>query len=220
MLIRHSRIFRTHDDAGRIGITSLGIVVVSLFRSRYNLEAAILQVLDGLRQVALTAYRQRVQGTGRSLDGIRIHAHAVLRRNYNGIDSGTLTRTGDGTEIAHVGHPVEHDEQRILSLFKEIGNDVFRPLIGNGRDESHDSLMILLRNAVQAFHRYALHRNKRILQYGKKLFRQIALNILLHQYLVDFLSGLYRFNHGSDAKYHFIFLKHITFLICHLYLFL
>ena len=72
--------------------------------------------------------------------------------------------------------------------------------------------MVFLGNAVDAFYRYTLYRNKSFFQYSKEFFRQVALNIFLHKYLVYFFSGLYSLNDGSNAKYHFIFFYHIFLL--------
>ena len=39
--------------------------------------------------------------------------------------------------------------------------------------------MVLLGDAVDAFHRYTLHGDERIFQHGEKLLRQVALDVFL-----------------------------------------
>ena len=74
--------------------------------------------------------------------------------------------------------------------------------------------MIFLGNPVDAFHRNTLYRDESIIQYGKEIFRQITLDVLLHQYFVNLLSGLYGFDDGSYAEYHFVLFYHIKLFIC------
>ena len=40
VFVRHSRIFRPHDDAGRRGIIALRIIVITFFGSGNNLKSA------------------------------------------------------------------------------------------------------------------------------------------------------------------------------------
>ena len=170
VFVRHTRVFRTQDDAGGVGIVRLGVILITLLGGSYHLETAFLQELDGVQEVLFAADGQGVECSGRGLDGIGIHAHTVLGRDDDGIHSGTFARTGDGTEIAHVGDAVQHNEQRIAALLEEEGDNLFGALVGDGGDVGDHSLMVLARDAVDALHGDALDGDEGAFQGGKQFF--------------------------------------------------
>ena len=53
-----------HDEADGVSIMCFGIVQIALFRSTYDAEAALLQILYGDGEVCLTADGQCVERSG------------------------------------------------------------------------------------------------------------------------------------------------------------
>ena len=146
-----------------------------------------------------------MQGSSRSLDGIRIHTYTILGRDDDTVYTCTFASTGNGTEVTHIGQTIQHDEQWILAFFEKERNQIFCLLVSNGRNISHYTLVVLTGNSVDAFYRYTLYRNQCSLQYGKQFFGKVALNVAFHQNFVDFLSGLNGFDDCTYTEYHFTF---------------
>ena len=90
---------------------------------------------------------------------------------------------------------------------------IFRFLVGHGGNKCYHTLMVLACKTVNTFHRHTLHGNQSSLQSGKQLFGQVALNIFLHQYLVDVLTCLNSFYYGANAENHFTFICHCILIV-------
>ena len=77
--------------------------------------------------------------------------------------------------------------------------------------------MVFAGYLVDTLHRHPLHGNLRTFQSGKQLFRQVALDVSLYQYLVDVFPCLNGFYHGTDTKYEFVLLYH-SYTILYIYI--
>ena len=149
-----------------------------------------------------------MQRTGRSLDRIGIDRHTTFRWNHNGIYTRTLTGAGYRSEVAHISHPIQQDNKRIFSLLIHKGNDVFQPLISNGRHECDHTLVVLACETIQALLRHPLHRNRSSSQHLHQPFGQLTLQLSLDQDLVYLFIRLNGLHHGTNAKYHLVFLHY------------
>ena len=84
MFIRYPLVFCTHDDASRIHIISLTIIVITLFGCGNNLETTILQELDGITDVRnFGAIARTCECAG--VDGIIIPAKNSVSVNADAI---------------------------------------------------------------------------------------------------------------------------------------
>src|SRR5574344_269353 len=208
MFVGDTGVFGTHDDAHGVLEVCLAVVIIAFFGGGNYLKAAVFQKLYGIQQIGFLAYGQGEQGSGRCFHSIRVDAYAVFGRNHDGIHSGTVTGTCYGSEVAHIGEPVQHDEERTFAFFEQSGNDVFYLLVSDGRYESHNTLMVLAGDAVDSFYGHSLHGDVLAFQGAEQFARQIALYVFFNEYFVYFFSGFYSFYDCSDTEYHFISFFH------------
>ena len=80
-------------------------------------------------------------------------------RDDDGAHASTLTGTGYGTEVAHVGHAVKHDDKRILTLIKKLGHHVLKTVIGDGCHHGKHALVVAAGDSVDLLNRYSLYRH-------------------------------------------------------------
>ena len=146
--------------------------------------------------------------SGRSLHGVGIDTHAVVCGNDDGIHSGTLASAGNGTEVAHVGHAIEHHEQRVLALLIEHGHKVLDALIGHSRREGDDALMVLGGKAVELLDGHTLHRDELPLQCIEEFARKLVLQAALNEYLVNVFARFDSLDDGTGTKDEFVLVDH------------
>ena len=99
-----------------------------------------------------------MQGTGRRFDGIAVDGSAATRTDDQRVHTCTDTGTGDRTEITHIGHSIEHDEQRSFAFVVERCHQVFQGIELNRTQKSNDALVVLVRKLVEFLDGYFLHR--------------------------------------------------------------
>ena len=167
VLLRHTRIFRSHHDRYRSFILHRRIILRRFLAGGKYLHPALLQETDRLVDTLLLTNRQYMQGAGRGLDRVGVYRNASFCRNHNRIDSRTLAGTGNSAEITHVRNPIQQYDERIFSLLIHKRNDIFQALVGNRRHKSDHPLMILSSQTIQAFSRNTLYRYLTASQYLK-----------------------------------------------------
>ena len=122
----------------------------------------------------------------------------------DGIHAGSVGRAGDGTEVAHIGHAVEHQDEGVAPLLKDGRNHVLQRLIFYRADKRHHALMVLSRQAVHLLDGHKLHGHAigtagvgNLCNLGRA---RAALNINL----LDLFLGTNQFQHGVDTKHHIV----------------
>ena len=146
--------------------------------------------------------------SGRSLHRVGIDTHAVVCGDDDGIHSCTLASAGNGTEVAHVGHAIEHHEQRVLALLIEHGHKIFDALIGHSRREGDDALMVLGGKAVELLDGHTLHRDEVSLQCFEEFARKLVLQAALNEYLVNVFARFDSLDDGTGTKDEFVLVDH------------
>ena len=149
-----------------------------------------------------------MKGSGGGFHRVGVDRYAATGGDDDGIYTGTLARTGNGTEITHIGNAVEHHEERVLAFFVKEGNQLFGFLVSHRRNEGDNALVVLAGDAVDAFNRYALNGNQRAFEGCEKLLGKVALYVFFYQDLIDLFSCLYGFDNGAGTEYHFTFIIH------------
>ena len=104
-------VFCSEHKAKRERERTLGIDVGSLLRSSDDAHTILLQDGDSGSDRGDTADRDTMQSTRRGLHCISRHGDPPPLRDDEGVDPSTLCRTSYSTEVAHVGQPVEEDEE-------------------------------------------------------------------------------------------------------------
>ena len=88
VVVRHTGVFGSHDDAQRTGVIGLGVPVITFLGGCHNAEAAVFEVLQGGAGF-VPAYRQGVKGSGRGFHGIGVDRYAATGGDDDGIYTGT-----------------------------------------------------------------------------------------------------------------------------------
>ena len=154
-----------------------------------------------------------MQGTCRCLHSIGVNRNAVVRRDYYGIDTGAVTGSCNGTEVAHIGYAVEQHQERHLALFVKGRDKSIYTRILHCRNICNDTLVVLACYAVQLLDRHTHNRNRAPFERSEQFTRQLALQVTLHQYLVNLLAGLNSLKNGTYAEYHLVCIYHIILFV-------
>jgi len=67
-------------------------------------------------------------------------------RNEDAMDASRLSGSDDGAQVLGIFDAVENDEKRRLALLTSQFENVFRTVVGFGRDKGNDPLMIAVGN--------------------------------------------------------------------------
>ena len=164
MLRCNTVLFRSEHDGYWFPVR-YGCIIIDGFFSRGNqFQARIGKETQCLSQTVFSANGNIHQRSGRSFDGIGIDGGTAFSRNDNGIDTGTLTRTGNGAEIAHVGYAIENHHKRLAALLVKPWNDIFEPLKAYRRNKGNDALVIFGGQKIKFLQRYFLNGHNPALQ--------------------------------------------------------
>ena len=76
--------------------------------------------------------RNFVEGTSGTFHRILIQLSATFQRKDDGIHTGTFGRTGNGSDIAHIGNFIQHQQERHPTLFINLRYYVENALVFYG----------------------------------------------------------------------------------------
>ena len=125
---------------------------------------------------------------------VGIDRRGVFDRHDQPVHSGAFGAAGDGTEIAHIGHPVENDQQWCLS-FGDFGEHFMHIDIFDGRGDAHGALVVASRKVVQLFDRHPLHADVLLFAQLGQFVEQYAVRSLFQ---VNFFELAARFDRFDD----------------------
>ena len=113
--------------------------------------------------------------------------------------SGTI-RAGDGSEVTHVRHAVEEDDQRRL-VFGHPFQNVVQFDVADGGDLGDDALVVAAREAVELLDGNLLCADAmpqaEVAQFG----HQLPFGAFANVEFFDLFARFDRFDYGADAEY-------------------
>ena len=140
------------------------------------------------------------QRTRRRTNRLRVDGSGILQRYDQSVRSGTFGRAGDGSEVTHVRHAVEEDDQRGF-VFGHPFQNVVQFDVADGGDLGDDALVVAARQTVEL-----LDRNLLIMQtvaHAKifQLLHQLPFGAFADVEFFDLFARFDRFDYGADAEY-------------------
>lgn len=147
-LFRNARILGAHNECRRLAEIRVVEQLAAFFRSTYHLVAFCLERFERVADRTDAADGNGGQCTRRRTNRLRIDGSGILQRYDQSVRSGTFGRAGDGSEVTHVRHAVEEDDQRRL-VFGHPFQNVVQFDVADGGDLGDDALVVAAREAVE-----------------------------------------------------------------------
>ena len=129
-----------------------------------------------------------------------IDGSGILQRYDQSVRSGTFGRAGDGSEVTHVRHAVEEDDQRGF-VFGHPFQNVVQFDVADGGDLGDDALVVAAREAVELLDGHLLRADAmpqaEVAQFG----HQLPFGAFADVEFFDLFARFDRFDYGADAEY-------------------
>ena len=182
-------------------IAEIGIVkhLAAFFRSRDNLESLGLQLFQRVADRSDPANGNRRQCTGRRTNRFRIDGCRIFQRCNQSMRAGALSRTGNRSEIADIGHTVEYYDQRRFVVGHPLQN-IGQLNIGDSSGLRDYALMIAADQPVQFFHGHFLPTQPMPRAKVFQLLHQLTVGPLADVEFFDLPSGFDGLGHGPNAE--------------------
>ena len=97
-----------------------------------------------------------MQCTGRGFYRIAVDSCTSARTYDKRVNTGAHTRASDSSEIAHIGHAIEHHQQRRLAFIVQTLNQTVQRRELYRTQESNHTLVVLVRELIQFLQRHTL----------------------------------------------------------------